>query len=87
MQWLEIEAPQPLPAEYEHLPAVVETLLTEASELYAQLERKPDDASWVSCRLAELLPLTLPSRQFCLELEDPLQRLRLLSALIKAPVD
>ncbi len=87
VQWLEIESAQPLPPEFQHLPAVVETLLNEASDLYAHLERRPDDVSWVSCRLAELLPLTLPSRQFCLELEDPLQRLRLLSALIKSPGD
>lgn len=87
VQWLEIESPQPLPAEYQHLPAILETLLREAPELYAHLERRPDDVSWVSCRLAELLPLTLSSRQFCLELQDPLQRLRLLSALIKPPGD
>jgi hypothetical protein len=84
VQWLELEAPQPLPGEYGHLPAVLEALLA-ASDLYANIERKPGDASWLSCRLAELLPLTLPSRQFCLELEDPLERLRLLGALIKTP--
>jgi Lon protease-like protein len=87
VQWLATEAPQPLPPEHQHLPAVLETLLGEASGQYAHLERRPGDASWVSCRLAELLPLTLPSRQFCLELDDPLQRLSLLSALIKSPVD
>ena len=87
VQWFEPETPQPLPSEYRHLPPVLESLLGEASELYASVERRPDDASWVSCRLAELLPLTLPSRQFCLELEDPLQRLQLLSALIKSPAD
>jgi Lon protease-like protein len=87
VQWLDFERPQPLPAEYGHLPGVLETLLNAASDLYASIERKPEDASWVSCRLAELLPLTLPSRQFCLELEDPLERLRLLGALIKVPGD
>jgi hypothetical protein len=83
VDWLEPEPAHPLPSEYGHLPAILDSLLREAGELYGQVERQPNDASWVGYRLAELLPLTSPSRQFCLELEDPLQRLRLLSALVK----
>ena len=87
VQWFDVDPSHPLPAEYGHLPDVLETLLKAASDLYSNIERRPDDADWVSFRLAELLPLTLPSRQFCLELENPLERLRLLGALIKAPGD
>jgi hypothetical protein len=58
-------------------------LLGERGDLYARIEQHPEEASWVGYRLAELLPLSQPSRQFCLELEDPLERLRLLSALIE----
>ena len=83
VDWLEPEPAHPLPSEYGHLAAILDSLLREAAERYDHVERKPDDASWVGYRLAELLPLTLPSRQFCLELDDPLQRLRLLGALIK----
>jgi len=81
--WLAKEPATPLPAEFHHLPGVVESLLAACGELYSTLERRPDDATWLSYRLAELLPLTLPSRQFCLELQDPLERLRLLNALIE----
>lgn len=37
-----------------------------------------DDASWVGMRLARLLPLTLPERQHCLEMNDALERLQFL---------
>jgi Lon protease-like protein len=34
-----------------------------------------DDASWVSARLVELLPLPPAEKQLCLEMQDPLLRL------------
>lgn len=83
VEWLESERTYSLPPEYAHLPGILDSLLREVDGLYSSLERRPDDATWVGYRLAELLPLTLPSRQFCLELEDPLRRLQLLSALVK----
>jgi hypothetical protein len=81
--WIEAEAAVQLPPELRHLPAIVQALLGERADLYAHTEQRPEEASWVGYRLAELLPLSQPSRQFCLELEDPLERLRLLSALIE----
>jgi Lon protease-like protein len=58
--------------------------VTELDDAYAHVERRPGDSSWVGYRLAEILPLTPHSRQFCLEMEEPLERLRLLDALITA---
>jgi len=81
VMWLEPEPETSLPGEFRHLPAIVESLLSECGDLYTHVEQHPQDAVWVSYRLAELLPLTLPSRQFCLELRDPLERLRLLGQL------
>ncbi len=56
-----------------------------AQQLCRMLERlglpynKPptdyEDATWVGCRLAELLPLPLGRKQQLLQLSDPLQRL------------
>ena len=83
VEWLDAEPAHALPSEYGHLPGILDSLLRESADLYGQVERRPDDATWVGYRLAELLPLTLPSRQFCLELEDPLRRLQLLSALVR----
>ena len=76
------DVPMPLPAEYQHLVELLERLLPELGDWYARVERHSDDAHWVSYRLAELLPLSMPSRQFCLELADPRERLRLLSEVL-----
>ena len=43
----------------------------------------PDSAGWVANRLAELLPLTPPSRQMLMALPDPIQRLSLIHELLK----
>ena len=76
------DTPLPLPDEFAHLAEMLERLLPELGDWYARLERRVDDAHWVSYRLAEILPLTMPSRQFCLEIEDPRERLRLLSGVL-----
>jgi Lon protease-like protein len=82
VEWLGLDPPSELPEEYVHLSELLESLLAELGEAYQHVEPSPKDAAWVSYRLAEILPLTVESRQFCLELERPLERLRLLDALI-----
>jgi len=84
VRFLDPEPSLDLPNEYGHLAELVGTLVTELDDAYAHVERRPGDASWVGYRLAEILPLTPQSRQFCLEMEEPLERLRLLDALITA---
>jgi len=44
-----------------------------------------DSASWVSSRLAELLPLPLPAKQELLELGDARERIERLNALLRPP--
>jgi len=80
----EPDAPESLPDEYGDLAELLERLLPELGDLYARMDRHPEDAHWVGYRLAEVLPLTLPSRQFCLELENAQERLRLLSGVLEA---
>jgi Lon protease-like protein len=80
-------APEPaaaLPAEYHYMKEVLDQLYTHASELYANLPKRPDDASWVGYRLAEALSLPLVRRQYFLELEDPLLRLTQLDEILRA---
>jgi Lon protease-like protein len=43
----------------------------------------PDSAGWVANRLAELLPLSMPSRQMLMMLPDPLQRLALIHEVLQ----
>ncbi len=49
---------------------------------YEHLQRNERDPLWLSCRLAEILPLELAQRQRLLELDDPLERLRALQPLL-----
>ena len=80
-----------LPNECEHeipnefLPAVevLRNLLSQLGYPFAKIEKKYDDASWVSARLAELLPLRLEQKQYFLQLDDPIQRLERLWDLMK----
>jgi Lon protease-like protein len=78
----EPERPEPLAEEYRPLAKLLEKLLAELGDAYAGIERCFDDARWVGYRLAEILPLTPQSRQFCLELDDADERLRLLRGVI-----
>ena len=52
-------------------------------KLYASVPKHFSDASWVGCRLAEILPIALSEKQYCLELDDPIARLARLSPLIR----
>jgi Lon protease-like protein len=42
-----------------------------------------DDTAWVGHRLAEILPIALTDKQFCLELDDPVRRLDVLAPMIQ----
>lgn len=43
----------------------------------------PESAGWVANRLAELLPLSMPSRQMLMTLADPLKRLALVLEVLQ----
>ena len=59
--------------------------VTVANELlYEPLERHMQDASWVSSRFVEILPLDLEEKQRCLESNDPIERLRIVQGLLTA---
>ncbi len=83
VEWLPPEAIVPLPVEFAELGPAVEGALTQLGEPYASLERRLDDAAWVSGRLAEILPLPAGHKQHVLELDDPVERLRYLRPLFE----
>lgn len=80
--FFEVETPQPLAAEFRPLAELLEKLWPELGETYASVEQRFDDAHWVGFRLAEILPLSPQSRQYCLELENAEERLKLLSGVV-----
>jgi len=82
VELLENEKPCALPEAFSRAAKTLRTQLEQLGYPFIKMETKYDDASWVSSRLAELLPIRLEQKQYFLQLDDPLQRLERLSALL-----
>ena len=83
VEWLAEERSVPLPDEFAELGPAIDAILTQAGEPYTSLERRLDDAAWISGRLAEILPVPTVHKQHCLELDDPVERLRYLRPMFE----
>ena len=84
VQWLDAEPALSIPARHAALAELLESVLPRLGEGYTDMEMQLDDAAWVGYRLAEILPIPLAQKQFCLELNDPIARLDFLSPLVGA---
>lgn len=73
-----------LPDAHSYMIDVIDRLFEHANDLYGDVVRRSDDASWVGYRLAEVLSLPLVRRQYFLELEDPLLRLDQLDEIMRS---
>lgn len=80
---LDNEITYPLPAEFNRAANVLRNLFEQLGYPFVKVEKKYNDASWVGSRLAELLPIRLEQKQYFLQLDDPIQRLERLSALLE----
>lgn len=76
------EPATPLPEEYQSMPHILGGVLDDLGRLYESLERHMDDASWVTSRFVEILPIDLEQKQQCLESGDPTERLRIVQELL-----
>jgi Lon protease-like protein len=81
VDWLEPAPVAAVPQRHARLADLLKSVLPQLGEVYAGIEMHLDDAAWVGYRLAEILPIPLPAKQMCLELDDPVQRLDLLAPL------
>ncbi|HET8553034.1 MAG TPA: LON peptidase substrate-binding domain-containing protein [Gammaproteobacteria bacterium] len=81
---LPAEEASPLPAEWRPMVAMLRRLLAHFESQYQDVEPDFDDAGWVGCRFAELLPLPLAQKQVMLEMTNPLERLRMLRPLVES---
>ena len=61
---------------------ILADVLDDLGRLYESLDRRMDDASWVTGRFIEILPIDLEQKQRCLESSDPLDRLRIVRELL-----
>ena len=83
VEWLEDAPLTPLHAQYQPLVEVLRKVMGRLANIARFIEPNYGDASWVSHRLAELLPLEAAWQQRLLETDDPNVRLGLLAPLIE----
>ena len=83
IEYLPVEQSVAIPQEHQHLAELLSKVLPELGEPYASLPTKLTDASRVSCRLAEILPLSLEDRLGLLETDEPLVRLERVGLLMR----
>lgn len=81
VEWLEPEPTVAVPERHARLASLLQTVLPQLGEVYADIDMRLDDAAWVGHRLAEILPVPLPDKQLYLEMDDPVARLDALAAL------
>jgi Lon protease-like protein len=74
--------PTPLPPRHEPLLALLRRFIERFGAMQLPNPLRLDDAAWVSCRLAELLPVTPERKQALLETGDPLRRLERIEQLL-----
>ncbi|MCB1597863.1 MAG: LON peptidase substrate-binding domain-containing protein [Gammaproteobacteria bacterium] len=72
-----------LPEEFRPMAALLETVIDDLGRLYDSIDKHYDDAAWVGYRLAEILPMPSAEKQSCLELADPVERLRVLRPMLR----
>ncbi len=82
IEQLEDPVDLPAPTQAESINKLLDRVLQVRDLGYHLLEDHRDRAHWLSCRLAEVLPLELAERQQLLEMHDPLERLRMLKRLL-----
>ena len=66
-----------LPDEFKPLAGILQGVLSDLGRLYDNLESRYDDAYWVACRFAEILPMSAQQKQLCLEADDPVVCLKM----------
>lgn len=79
----ERESGMKLPVEYRPMADLLEVILDDLGKLYGGLERRLEDATWVGCRFAEILPMPLAQKQHCLQLRDPIARLEFVQPMLR----
>jgi Lon protease-like protein len=76
------EPATPMPEQYKAMSHILAGVLDDLGRLYAAMDRRLDDAAWVTSRFFEILPLDLEQKQRCLEDSDPLERLRIVQKML-----
>jgi Lon protease-like protein len=86
VEWIEDAPATPLDPQFAPLVGVLRKVMTRLASIGRFIEPNYEDASWVSHRLAEFLPLEPAWQQRLLEIDDPNMRLGLLAPLIDTSI-
>jgi hypothetical protein len=81
---LDPEPSVPLPETYWSMADLLRAVVEDLGRLYEPLEKHYDDATWVGNRFAEILPMSMEQKQHCLEMNDPIERLRFVQPLLRS---
>ena len=73
-----------MPTEYAPMAKLLEVIISDLGILYNDIDMRYEDASWIGYRLAEILPIDLDEKQYCLEMSDPLGRIEFLQPLLRS---
>jgi Lon protease-like protein len=82
VEFLPPEARVPLTDQHRSLANLLSEIIQQLGPPYSVLPCEYDDASWVGQRLTELLPIDAELKQFFLQLDDPVERLERIVALL-----
>jgi Lon protease-like protein len=82
VEWMQDVPLTPLDPQFQPLVSVLRKVMARLANIGRFLEPNYEDASWVSHRLAEFLPLEPPWQQRLLEIDDPNERLGMLAPMI-----
>lgn len=82
VEFLAAEPRQPLGEQYRPLAELLGEIIQQLGPPYSVLPSEYDDAAWVGQRLTELLPIDAELKQYFLQLDDPVQRLERIVALL-----
>ena len=83
IELIDKEMPAALPDEYEPMAQILAGVLGNLGRLYETLDKNYEDAGWVSYRFAEILPIAAEEKQSCLEIEDPIERLKMVRDVLR----
>jgi Lon protease-like protein len=84
VEMLAPESRQAVPEDYRSMVTLLEAVIDDLGKLYEDIDKDYDDATWVGCRFAEILPISNDQKQHCLELNDPVERLAFVRPLLRS---